>query len=435
MVAEGPIEKQADVVIIGGGIAGCASAYYLAKRGAKVVLVEKGRIAWEQSSRNWGFARQQGRHPLEIPLMLECNKLWVNLERELNADLEWVQGGNLRLAPDEREQARLEEIVKAERDLGLDIKLLSKNEVQELVPTMRGPWVGGMYTPSDGHAEPIKVTTAFARAAQEHGAKVYPYCAAERVLMAGGRAIGVMTPRGEVKAPVVLCAAGAWSSKVSHTVGLDLPQRSVRGTVAATTAQTPTAKVGVWGGKVAFRQKKDGTFYIAGAGAADYDITLESFRHLRMFLPNYRKNWRLLRLHIGMELLRDVGRAMPWSPARKHPFAHAVDLEPKPNLKKVQSSRQALRELFPHFTDLGIQRSWAGYIDATPDAVPVLGPVPRLQGFIFATGFSGHGFGMGPIVGKLMAELVLDGKTSLDISGLRYTRFAEGKLAEAREVI
>jgi len=194
-------------------------------------------------------------------------------------------------------------------------------------------------------------------------------------------------------------------------------------------------RAGVWGGKVAFRQKKDGSFYIAGGGTADYDITLESFRHLPMFLPSYLKNWRSLRLHIGSELLKDIVRTMPWASDRKHPFTHTVDVEPEPNLQKVERSREALIELFPSLRGIGIERTWAGYIDATPDAVPVLGEVPTLSGFIFATGFSGHGFAMGPIVGKLMAELILDGKPSVDIYGLRYSRFAEGSLAEAREAI
>lgn len=320
--------------------------------------------------------------------------------------------------------------------MGLDVRLLSRGEVQELVPQMQGPWgVGGMYTPSDGHAEPTKATTALARAAQEHGAKVYTYCAAEGVQVAGGRVTSVVTERGEIHTPVVLCAAGAWSSKMGRMVGLTLPQRKVRGTVAQTTPVAPITKTGVWGGKVAFRQKKDGSLYIAGGGSADYDITLESFRHLRMFLPNYLKNWRLFRFHVGGELFKDVARSMPWSSARRHPFAHTVDVEPRPNLQKVRRSRQALIELLPSLREIGITRTWAGYIDATPDAVPVLGEVPSPKGFIFATGFSGHGFAMGPIVGRLMAELILDGKPSVDIHGLRYTRFAEGALALPREAI
>ncbi len=436
METKQPIDKVADVVIIGGGIAGCASAYYLAKRGARVVLVEKGRVAWEQSSRNWGFVRQQGRHPLEIPMMLEGNGIWQGLEKELDSDVEWVQGGNLRLASNQQEMARVERMVTEERELGLDVRLLSRHEVEKLVPSLEGEWgVGGMYTPTDGHAEPIKATTALARAAQENGAKIYEYCAAEGVLTAGGRVTGVVTERGEVKAPVVLCAAGAWSSRVGKMVGLELPQRKVRATVAATAPLPPLTPSGVWASDVSFRQKRDGSLYIAAGGAADVDLTLEMLRHWRAFWPGYRKNWRLFRFHVGGPLLNEVGRAMPWSDSRKHPFGHAVDEEPKPNVAKVERSLRALREMFPTLGEVAIMRTWAGYIDVTPDAVPVLGETPGPEGFLFATGFSGHGFAMGPVVGRTMSELILDGKPGVDIHGLRYSRFEEGDLAPAREVI
>ena len=428
------IQEEADVVIIGGGIVGCASAYYLARRGARVVLVEKGSIASEQSSRAWGFVSQLGRLPLETPLMVEANKIWSNLERELNADVEWVQEGNIVRAPDEKQMARLEQAVKEETELGLDVRLLSKREVREMIPLMEGPWgVGALYSPKDGQVEPIKATTALARAAQEHGATIYTYCATEGIQVAGGQVTSVVTERGEIHTPVVICAAGVWSSKVGRMVGLDLPQRKVRGTVAATTPVAPITGIASRGGKVAFRQKRDGTIYYAGLGKADYDITLDSFRHLRMFLPNYRKNRSLFRLGLGREMLKDIARTMPWSSARKHPFAHAVDMEPKCNPNKVKRGRLALIELFPSLKDIGIQNTWAGYIDATPDALPVLGEVPSLRGFIFATGLCGHGIASGPIVGKLMSELILDGQPSLDIHGLRYSRFAEEALAESRE--
>lgn len=439
MALQEPIEQRADVVIIGGGIAGCASAYYLAKRGVKVVLVEKNsRVAFEQSGRAWGFVRQQGRDPREIPLMMAGIKLWERLEAELGADVEWVQGGNLRLAPDERVLARQEETVREERAMGLDVRLLTRQEVQALVPGMEGDFVGGMYCPNDGHAEPVKATMAFARAAEELGAVIYTRCAAEGIERAGGRAIAVVTERGEVKAPVVVCAAGAWSSKVARLAGLNLPQRKVRSTVAATEPVPPITPMGVWGAGLAFRQKKDGSVYIAGGGGADYDIgseIIESFRNLWLFFPNYRKNWRLFRLHLSAELLRDIARRMPWSKARKHPFAHTVDVEPEPNRERVERSRAAFLRAFPFLEHVRIERSWAGYIDSTPDAVPVLGEAPGLQGFVFATGFSGHGFAMGPIVGKLVAELIVGGQPSLDLSGLRLSRFFDGTMAAPRELM
>ena len=181
------MNKQADVAVIGGGIAGSAIAYYLAKGGAKVVLLEKGQIADEQSGRAWGFVRQQGRSPRELPLMIECNKMWQSLSEELNADIEWVQGGNLAVAHDDDRMRQLEEWCKVGREYGLDVKMLTGNQVHDMIPQVSGDFAGGMYTPSDGHAEPIKVTSALARAAQENGAEVITNCAVEDIETSNGQ--------------------------------------------------------------------------------------------------------------------------------------------------------------------------------------------------------------------------------------------------------
>ena len=160
---------NADVIVIGGGIVGSAAAYYLAKRDARVILVEKGNIADEQSSRAWGFVRMQGRDPSELPLMVAGNRLWQGLSEELSADIEWVQGGNLGLAGDEARMEQYRGWLPLAKEFGLDTRLLSRAEVQQLVPALQGPFVGGMYTASDGHAEPRKATIAFARGAGAGG--------------------------------------------------------------------------------------------------------------------------------------------------------------------------------------------------------------------------------------------------------------------------
>jgi glycine/D-amino acid oxidase-like deaminating enzyme len=430
-----PMGRAADVVVVGAGIVGCATAYYLARRGLRVVVVERGTVAGEQSRKNWGFVRQQGRDPHEVPLMMEGNRIWRGLERELGADIEWVQGGNLALASDARRMALFEEWLPVARQFGLDTRLLRPRELLAVVPGLGGGWVGGMHTPSDGHADPGKATDALARAATAHGATVHLGCAVEGVAVRGGAVSAVITERGEIRTSWLVCAAGAWSSRLARPLGLALPQRWVRGTVARTTPVTPVTPCAVWGPGLAFRQRKDGSFTIAAGGALDHDVTLDSLRQIRFFLPNFWRNKALFRFHVGRPLVQSLMAALPGSSARRHPLIWDLGIEPRPNPVKVRKSLAELGRLLPSLPRLGIAESWAGYIDATPDMAPVLGGVPALRGFVFATGFSGHGFAMGPVAGRLVSELIVDGKTSLDVSAFRFSRFAEGAIGKPRNVL
>jgi glycine/D-amino acid oxidase-like deaminating enzyme len=427
--------RDADVVVVGAGIVGSAAAFFLARRGVRVVVIERGRVPGEQSRKNWGFVRQQGRDPLEMPLVMEANRIWRGLERELDADLEWIQGGNLALAADVPRMARLESWLPVAREFGLETRLLRARDLQAVVPGLAGDWVGGMHTPGDGHADPEKATDAFARAAMAHGASVHLDCAVQSVSTRAGAVDGVVTEQGEIRTSTVVCAAGAWSARLVRTLGLALPQRWVRGTVARTTAAPAVTACAVWGPGVAFRQRRDGSFNIAAGGALDHDVTLDSLRQLRFFLPNFWKNKALFRFHVGRPLLATLVAALPASSARRQPLVWDRALEPMPNPAKVRRSLAELSRVLPSLPPLGIAKAWAGYIDAAPDLVPVIGEVPRLKGLVLATGFSGHGFAMGPIAGRLVAELIVDGKTSLDISGFRFSRFAEGAIGKPRNVL
>ena len=426
--------RHADVVVVGGGIAGCATAYYLARRGVRVTLYERGEIAGEQSGRNWGFVRQQGRDPFEVPLMMASNRIWRGLEQELGADIEWIQGGNLALAATPERAALLEEWLGVARQAGLDTRLMTTREVQAFLPGMAETWRAGLYTESDGHAEPVKATQAFAQAAVKHGADLHPRCAVLGVDTEGGRVSGVLTEEGPIRTRTIVCAAGAWSSRLVRPLGVTLPQRWVRATVARTSPAPPLTRAGVWGPAVSFRQRRDGTLNIAAAGAADHDITLDSLRHLRLFLPNYWKNRKLFRFHVGRPLLRSLAGLLPGSRARRQPMTWDRSTGPVPNVAKVRRSLAEMRRLYPSLHGLTVTRSWAGYIDTTPDAIPVIGEAGP-GGLVIATGFSGHGFAMGPIVGRLVAELVADGKPSLDLRPFRLSRFAEGATGKPRSVL
>ncbi|MFQ5467790.1 MAG: NAD(P)/FAD-dependent oxidoreductase [Kiloniellaceae bacterium] len=419
------MEPSYDVAVIGGGIAGCASAYFLARKGLKVILLEKGRIAGEQSGRNWGFVRQQGRDPREIPLMMACNRIWRGLEAELEADLEWRQGGLLYMAEDAARIASYEGWLTHARDFQLDSRLLSAGEAAALAPGMVGTWAGALYTPSDGQADPIKTTNAFADAARRLGARVRTGCVVEAVENAGGAVTGVRTEAGPVRAARVLVAAGAWTSRFLRPLGADLPQLYTRASVLRTTRAAPGAlRPGVWSHNVGLRQRRDGSFNVALGRRSDFDVMPDAVRYFRAFWPNLRRQHGHINLRLGRESLEGVRLMLggPGTLARR--MKRDRVLSPAPNRRAMGRALSAFRALFPAQGALGIADSWAGVIEATPDDVPVLDAVPGVRGLAVATGFSGHGFGLGPIAGRVMAETIADGKPSLDLGAFRFQRFA-----------
>ena len=426
------MDRTADVVIIGAGIAGTASAYYLAKGGAKVVVCEKGEIAGEQSSRNWGFVRQQGRDPAEIPLMVEANKIRRGLERELNADLEWLSAGNLVTFETEEERAGWENWQQTAAQFGLSSKILSRAEIAAVVPGNTFPCLGAIFTESDGQAEPGKVTAALARAAEGRGAEFLTHCAVYEVETAAGAVSGVITERGGISAPVVVCAGGAWSGRMLRTLGLKLPQMWIKGSVARTTPGPIVSHTATWTG-VAFRQRRDGTFNIA-TRSADHDLTIDSLLNLPAFMGSFARNKRDIKLHLNRLALDLRGGSFSKAALARELTTHRI-LDPEPNHKVLNRTLAQLRRLLPEVAMVEIDRSWAGYIDMTPDMLPTIGAAGTPSGLVLATGFSGHGFGMGPIVGRLVSELILRGEPSLNLDAFRFSRFHDGSKLTPHSVV
>ncbi|MBT5415583.1 MAG: FAD-binding oxidoreductase, partial [Rhodospirillaceae bacterium] len=409
-----------------GGIVGCAAAYEAARAGMKTVLVEKGRIGGEQSSRNLGFVRQQGRDPFELPLMRACMDLWKGLEAELGADLGWRQGGNIALAGTDEAMARFAAWLPDATAAGIDSRLLNPAEAAALLPGFEGRTHGALYTPSDGQAEPDLVAPAFAEAARKRGAEILTGCAVRALAIEGGRVAGVVTERGILRAPIVICAAGAWSSLFLGNHGLRLPQIGIE-LAAVRTRPTNLSEIpALYSPAVAFRRDSAGR--LIGAVGTDYTYHLrpETLRFAREFAPLYRKSWRGARIRLGRPFLESLKQPRRWSADRPSPFEAERVLDPTPDRAESLRLLDGIRAQFPQLGALSIESSWAGRIDMTPDLIPVIGPVAALPGLLVASGFSSHGFAMGPIVGKLLAELAGGGEPSLDLSAFRFERFAEG---------
>ena len=428
---------KTDVIVIGGGISGCATAYNLAKRGAHVILLEKGQIADEASGRTWGAVRRQGRQAPEVPLAIESLKLWDKLSEDLGTETHFIRGGNILLASNAKELADFENTVRITREYGLESDIVDRKRAQEILPGLSGKFIGGMYSPSDGYAHPVKTTNAFARAAQENGATVRTGCSVERIETSGGQVKGVVTERGEkIEADVVVNAAGVWAPRLARTCDVRVPVRVVRTHVTITEPKPDYRAPLVWSPRVSFRPTADGNILL-GAGSAlkaDHDLDLTSVRDLKYFLPGLSQFRKQIAFHVGSQLLNDVLSHVPGTVQNRKFFSTTVGVEPEVNWNTIKRMRKAFFEHMPHLSGLRFVKTWAGLIDITPDILPVLGEAPGVKGLILATGFSGHGFALGPITGKLISELILDGTPSLSLYDFRLTRFAEQGVGKIRRL-
>lgn len=423
-----PLPKAADVVVIGGGVIGVCTAIFLARAGQKVTLLEKGRIAGEQSSRNWGWIRQQGRDPDELPISMEAAQLWRDLAGQTSVDIGLKQGGVTYLAADEKEMARYENWLPHATAAGLDTRLLSGAEVCALIPDMARTYKGALYTASDMRAEPWVAVPALAAIAAREGVQIIENCAVRALDIAAGRVCGVVSEKGAITAPEVVLAAGAWSSLFLRNHGVGVPQLSVRATVAVTSQLPAVYLGGAADDRLAFRARADGGYSLAAGGFHELYLGWDAFRAFPKYLTQLRKE------PFGTRFLPRAptgypdawGTARRWSPDHPSPFEAQRVLNPAPNLKKVKALKKKFAGLFPKLPDFDITHAWAGMIDTMPDVVPVVDRVPALPGLTLGTGMSGHGFGIGPGMGKILANLALGRPTGHDLSRFRFTRFSDG---------
>ncbi|MEX2295991.1 MAG: FAD-binding oxidoreductase [Dongiaceae bacterium] len=420
-----------DVVIVGGGIVGTSAAWYLVKKGLRPLLLEKGRIAGEQSSRNWGFVRQQGRDPFEVPLMIECNRMWQNLEAELGANLGWRMGGNLKIADNPKAMAKYEGWLDIARQFQLRTRAVTPAEIAGIVHGISGSFVGGIFTENDGQADPEKVSDAFAAAARKGGAEIATGEAALRIETEGGRISGVQTEKRFVKCDKVIVAAGAWSARLLRPLGIDLPQLSIRASVTLIDPVRSITDCGVWSPQVGFRQRSNGAINLAD-GQTDHFLVPDSLRHMKIFWPGLQANRGDVALSVGRPFLDGVIDKIRGEPASAYTKTRVLD--PAPNEQRNTSAIAAFKSLFPDIGPVTVQKSWAGMIDMTPDMIPVIDAPGTPAGLVVATGMSGHGFGMGPITGRIAADLASNGRTVHDISGFRFARFRDGPIYGIRAV-
>jgi len=424
-----PLPDAVDVTVIGACVIGTATSWFLAQRGAKVALIEKGRVAGEQSSRNWGWIRQQGRDRYELPIMMESNRIWQDLARETGEkDLTFTGSGLVYLAEDERKLAKFAEWHDVAREHQLDTRMLSPNEAREAVSGLEGRWVGGMLTPSDGRAEPFVAVPALARAAHRLGVSITESCAVRTVETASGQVCGVRTERGPVRAERVVLAGGAWSTYFARNAGIDLPQLVVRSTVGRTHVAPDRGLPNISAPGFVMRRRADGGYTVTTGDIAEHFVCARSFKDLTKFLRLMKKSVRDLRLKPKppADYPGAWGSKRRWSGDEITPFERMRVLNPPPSEEVRRRLMKRLPVRAPWLAEAGIAEIWAGMIDVTPDAVPYICEVPAMEGLFIGTGMSGHGFGIGPGVGRVLADLVLSRPTGFDLSRFRFERFSDG---------
>lgn len=369
--------NHAQVIIIGGGIIGNSTAYYLAQKGCSVIVLEKSdSIGNGGSSRNGGGVRQSGRDKRELPLaMYGVKHLWPYLSEELEMDVEYYQEGNLRLGKTQEHLKILNGLTDSAVSCGLDVKMINADECRQICKYLSDEVIGASWCPTDGHANPLLATLAYYRKARKLGVRFVTGEEVFAIKKIKGVARQVVTADNIYEAETIILAAGYDSRRVASTVGLDVPVHQALLEVLVTEAQPPmfyqmlgTAMADFYG-----HQSTHGSFVFGGSS--------------------------------GLEgVNRDNG-----TPSSSSITASCIC--------------RGIMKYFPILSDVKIVRTWAGWMDDCADHVPVISKVEEVPGLILACGFSGHGFGIAPTVGTILSEMALDEQTCLDINAFRYDRF------------
>lgn len=379
-----PRIPSTEVAVIGGGVIGTSIAYHLARRGIGVTLLEAREIPSAASAASAGGVRQQGRDPREMPLAIASIARWEHLEQELEADVHYYREGHLRVVEDEAQRAEVLDWMRVQQAAGLNIRLVEGEDLRELSPGLAPGIPFGTYTANDGHANPILTTKAFAAAAEQLGARIHPFTEVQRIQQRAGRVTGLSTTLGELACDHLVLAAGAWSGGLARQLGIELPIEPWAPQMIATSPMPTLLRqvVGALGRRLSLKQIPSGNYIIGGGWPGSVDLARRSSR--------------------------------PW-------FA------------SVTGSMADSSNIFPVLRKAAVERVWVGIEAQSADEVPVLGGIPGVENLTLATGFSGHGFALSPIVGQLMSELIVDGNTTVPIQQLSIERFAAAQPSSPRE--
>ncbi|MEH0168155.1 NAD(P)/FAD-dependent oxidoreductase [Roseateles microcysteis] len=427
------LPDTADVVVIGGGIVGVFTAYYLARRGIQVALIEKGRIGAEQSSRNWGWCRQQNRDARELPMATLALSLWEQFAAESGEDTGFSRCGLLYLSNDDAELDGWARWGEFGRSAGVDTQMLSAAEAARHGQVTGKPWKGGVFSPTDGTADPSRAAPAVARAFMKLGGTVHQGCAARGIEREGGKLSAVVTEKGTIRTRTAVLSGGAWASSFCRQLGIRFPQATIRQTVMTVSPGATELPATLHTKGVSLTRRSDGGYLLSVSGRARVDPTPQFLRFSPQFLPMFARRWRSLSPG-GLEGWRSGHESLArWQLDQPTPMERMRILDPTPDAATVRLTHARALALVPALKERSVTASWAGYVDSTPDGVPGIGEVTGVPGLVLAAGFSGHGFGIGPGAGHLIADIVSGAPPIVDPSPYHPDRFQHsswGKVAE-----
>ncbi|QHC22338.1 NAD(P)/FAD-dependent oxidoreductase [Streptomyces sp. GS7] len=377
-----PLPQAADVVIVGGGVIGASIAFHLAEAGAgRVLLLERELPASGSSGKPIGGVRAQFSDPLNIRLGLRSLDAWRDFTRRPGADIGLETVGYLFLLGSERELATFTEGVEVQNAHGVPSRIITPREAHELCPYLDpSGLVAAAFSPTDGYALPRAAVTGYLDAARRLGATVRTRCPVTAIDTVDGAVRAVRTPHGTVRTSAVICCAGAWSGAVGAMAGVDLPVTPLRRQIAFTGPLRPAPP------RIPFTLDFDSTFYFHNDGAAGLLMGLSDPAQQPGFEREFSREW-------------------------------------------LTPCRAAAARRAPELAGLPVTGGWAGLYELTPDRNALIGEAGHLDRFLYATGFSGHGFLQAPAVGEIVRDLYLHREPFLDVGPLAATRFGAGHTA------
>jgi sarcosine oxidase subunit beta len=378
--------KEAEVVVIGGGVVGSATAYFLAQAGKRVVLVDKGYKAGEASAANaafvWSITRKPG---IDIRLAMHSFSIHRQLQGELDKDFEYVHNGGLLVIDDEAQFPFVEAHLHARAEDGYPLEMIDAKQVLELEPLLnRERILGAVFSADDGTTNPIFLVISLNLQAQKLGAKIFHHTEVKGIEVQGGKVKGVITDKGTIQTETVVNAAGSWGCFIGEMVGLKVPITPFQLAMLVTEQLPPCISHPIMGASYMLEEDTGKT----GGLGCGLIISQQAAGNLLI-----GASWR------------DTGYDKTMIQEEIELMA-SVNVQGMPMLKNVR-----------------VIRSYANFFPHTEDDLPILGKVDGVEGFIMACGHNGHGIGMGPGSGKMIQELICTGETSIPLDELSLSRF------------